>query len=133
MTQRNVDLYSYSDLGQCVVGGTSNYQFFFPRIKNELPSGIGTIFSFGPENSGFNGATPEINTETKKVKRSVDMSVGVTSGSHSPSSPSIALNSSFSCQSSSSFYTRGRSIHQHPSISYFTADLGKLISLKLNS
>lgn len=34
------------------------HQFFFPRMKKELPSGIGTIFSFGPENSGFNGATP---------------------------------------------------------------------------
>lgn len=57
------------DLGQCVAGGTSNYQFFFPRIKKELPSGIGTIFSFGPENSGFNGATPEKNTETKKGEK----------------------------------------------------------------
>lgn len=37
----------------------SDYQFFFPRMKKELPSGIGTIFSLGPENSGFNGATPE--------------------------------------------------------------------------
>lgn len=27
-------------------------------MKKELPSGIGTIFSLGPENSGFNGATP---------------------------------------------------------------------------
>lgn len=38
----------------------SVYQFFFPRMKKELPSGIGTIFSLGPENSGFNGATPAI-------------------------------------------------------------------------
>lgn len=29
-------------------------------MKKELPSGIGTIFSLGPENSGFNGATPAI-------------------------------------------------------------------------
>lgn len=36
------------------------YQFFFPRMKKELPSGIGTIFSLGPENSGFSGATPSV-------------------------------------------------------------------------
>lgn len=49
----------------CVI---SDYQFFFPRIKKELPSGIGTIFSFGPEKSGFNGATPaKKNKANKKV------------------------------------------------------------------
>lgn len=42
-------------LAACLI---SHHQFFFPRMKKELPSGIGTIFSFGPENSGFNGATP---------------------------------------------------------------------------
>lgn len=41
------------------------HQFFFPRRKKELPSGIGTIFSFGPENSGFNGATPAIKKDTQ--------------------------------------------------------------------
>lgn len=45
----------------------SDHQFFFPRMKKELPSGIGTIFSFGPENSGFNGATPA-KKKTKKKK-----------------------------------------------------------------
>lgn len=44
----------------------SDYQFFFPRIKKELPSGIGTIFSFGPEKSGFNGATPAKKTKANK-------------------------------------------------------------------
>lgn len=34
------------------------HQFFFPRIKKELPSGMGTIFSLGPEKSGLSGATP---------------------------------------------------------------------------
>lgn len=43
----------------------ADYQFFFPRMKKELPSGIGTIFSLGPENSGFSGATPLIKIKSK--------------------------------------------------------------------
>ena len=34
------------------------YQFLFPRMKKELPSGMGSIFSFGAENSGFTGIIP---------------------------------------------------------------------------
>lgn len=49
-------------LAACLI---SHHQFFFPRMKKELPSGIGTIFSFGPENSGFNGATP-VKKQNKK-------------------------------------------------------------------
>lgn len=53
-------------LAACVI---SDYQFFFPRMKKELPSGIGTIFSFGPEKSGFNGATPaKKQKKTKQIK-----------------------------------------------------------------
>lgn len=51
--------------------GFSDYQFFFPRIKKELPSGIGTIFSLGPENSGFKGATPakKKKKESRKTRK----------------------------------------------------------------
>lgn len=53
-------------LAACLI---SHHQFFFPRMKKELPSGIGTIFSFGPENSGFNGATPVKKTKQKTTHK----------------------------------------------------------------
>lgn len=59
-----------ADLGPFGAQMILNYQFFFPRMKKELPSGIGMIFSLGPENSGFNGATPTVKyKENKKCIR----------------------------------------------------------------
>lgn len=110
------------DLSLCLYHvNKSNYQFFFPRMKKELPSGMGTIFSLGPENSGFKGATPEKrkdnnNTENQRMTKHLHVDRCCPSSrwipSLSPSSPSIALSSSFSCQSSSSFY---RQKHVNPS------------------
>lgn len=45
-------------------------------MKKELPSGIGTIFSLGPEKSGFNGATPTIKKKAVdcfKMSQSADV------------------------------------------------------------
>lgn len=83
--------------------GRLKYQFFFPRMKKELPSGIGTIFSLGPENSGFNGATPARKKEEGREGWLTFTGSSSCGASDSPSSPSMALSSSFSCQSSSSF------------------------------
>lgn len=95
----------------------AHYQFFLPRRKNELPSGMGTIFSFGPENSGFRGATPAARGGEQSDKQTTGLQThGAVrqpffSPHHSPSRPSMARNSSFSCQSSSSFWGRHRSTH----------------------
>jgi len=51
----------------------AHYQFFLPRMKNELPSGMGTIFSFGPENSGFRGATPAARGGEQSDKRTTGL------------------------------------------------------------
>lgn len=92
------------------------YQFFFPRMKKELPSGIGTIFSLGPENSGFNGATPTHTRHTRWTSSGLSQyGWSFSWQSHSPSSPSMALSSSFSCQSSSSFY--GQKCKKSPDLS----------------
>lgn len=97
--------------GYCCISVISNYQFFFPRMKKELPSGIGTIFSLGPEKSGFRGATPTMKTQLQYTLSVKMVNVSLLPWlrlSNSPSSPSMTLSSSFSCQSSSSFYIRDK-------------------------
>lgn len=79
------------------------HQFFFPRMKKELPSGMGTIFSFGPEKSGLSGATPAKRCTQQRQVGWTGGRLGHVTVPGSPSSPSMALSSSFSCQSSSSF------------------------------